>query len=73
MTCIDISFCFHKRTIKALWRTRILNPYQKEQITEEHEDQGVVIPEDSASILENEEKMSRIFSAELPINVSYTN
>jgi len=72
MTSIDISFCFHKRTIKALWRTRILNPYQREQITEEHEDQeGFVIPEDSASILENEEKMSRIFSAELPIKVSY--
>jgi len=54
-----------------LWRTRILNPYQKEQISEEHEDQErFVIPEDSASILEDEEKMSRIFSAELPIKVS---
>ena len=54
-----------------MWRTRILNPYQKEQIPEEHEDQeSFVIPEDSASILEDEEKMSRIFSAELPIKVS---
>lgn len=54
-----------------MWRTRILNPYQKEQITEEHEDQeGFVIPEDSPSIFEDEEKMSRIFSAELPIKVS---
>ncbi|ESW10014.1 hypothetical protein PHAVU_009G174400 [Phaseolus vulgaris] len=64
------SFSAASRTIKALWRTRILNPYQREQITEEHEDQeGFVIPEDSASILENEEKMSRIFSAELPIKM----
>lgn len=54
-----------------MWRTRILNPYQKEQISEEHEDQeSFVILEDSASILEDEEKMSRIFSAELPIKVS---
>ncbi|BAT79465.1 hypothetical protein LR48_Vigan04g066700 [Vigna angularis] len=58
------------RTIKALWRTRILNPYKKDQITEEHEDQeGFVIPEDSASILENKANMSRIFSAELPIRM----
>jgi len=71
MPSIDILFCFHQRTIKALWRTRILNPYQKEQITEEHDDQeGFVIPEDSASVLENEENMSRIFSAEVPIRVS---
>lgn len=71
MPSIDISFCFHNRTIKALWRTRILNPYQKDQITEEHEDQeGFVIPEDYASILENKVNMSRIFSAELPIRVS---
>ncbi|CAJ1974960.1 unnamed protein product [Sphenostylis stenocarpa] len=64
------SFSAASRTIKALWRTRILNPYQKEQNTAEHEDQeGFVIPEDSASILENEEKMTRIFSAELPIKL----
>ncbi|TKY73549.1 C2 and GRAM domain-containing protein [Spatholobus suberectus] len=65
-----VSFSVASRTIKALWRTRILNPYQKEQITEEHDDQeGFVIPEDSASILEDEEKMIRIFSAELPITM----
>nr|KYP69631.1 Uncharacterized protein YHR080C family [Cajanus cajan] len=65
-----VSFSAASRTIKALWRTRILNPYQKEQITDDHEDQeGLVIPEDSATILEDEEKMSRIFSAELPIKV----
>ncbi|RDX79863.1 C2 and GRAM domain-containing protein, partial [Mucuna pruriens] len=65
-----VTFSAASRTIKALWRTRILNPYQKEQITEEHEDQeGFVIPEDTASILEDEEKMSRIFSAELPIKM----
>ncbi|KAH1126466.1 hypothetical protein AAZX31_06G169700 [Glycine max] len=65
-----VSFSAASRAIKALWRTRILNPYQKEQISEEHEDQErFVIPEDSASILEDEEKMSRIFSAELPIKM----
>ncbi|XP_027337352.1 C2 and GRAM domain-containing protein At5g50170 [Abrus precatorius] len=65
-----VSFSAASRTIKALWRTRILNPYQKEQITEEHEDQeGLVIPEDSGSILEDEAKMSKIFSAELPIKM----
>lgn len=54
----------------ALWRTRILNPYHKEQVTEEHEDQeAFVIPEDSGSILEDEAKMSRIYYAELPIKV----
>jgi len=49
----------------------MLNPYQKEQTTEEHEDQDVlVMPEDSGSILEDEAKMSRIYSAELPIKVT---
>lgn len=67
----DDTFYFYKRTIMALWRARILNPYQKEQITEEHEDQEVlVMPEDSGSILEDEAKMSRIYSAELPIKVT---
>ncbi|KAL2340952.1 hypothetical protein Fmac_008892 [Flemingia macrophylla] len=65
-----VSFSAASRTIKALWRTRILNNYQKEHITDDHEDQECfVISEDSASILENEEKMTRIFSAELPIKV----
>ncbi|KAK7302138.1 hypothetical protein RJT34_13018 [Clitoria ternatea] len=64
-----VSFSAASRTIKALWRTRILNPYQKEQITEEHEDQeGFVIPEDSG-LLEDEAKMSKVFSAELPIKM----
>jgi hypothetical protein len=55
----------------ALWRTRILIPYQKEQITEEHEDQEVlVMPDDNGSILEDEAKMSSIYSAELPIKVT---
>lgn len=67
----DNTFCFYKRTIIGLWRARILNPYQKEQITEEHEEQEVlVIPEDSGSILEDEAKMSKIYSAELPIKVT---
>lgn len=66
-----VSFGSASRTIMALWRARMLNPYQKEQITEEHEDQEVlVMPEDSGSILEDEAKMSRIYSAELPIKVS---
>lgn len=49
----------------------MLNPYQKEQLIEDHESQeGVAIPEDSELILEDEAKMSIIYSAELPINVS---
>ncbi|KAJ1403301.1 VASt domain [Sesbania bispinosa] len=65
-----VSFSAASRTIMALWRTRILNPYHKEQLTEEHDDQeGFVIPEDSESFLEDEAKMSKIYSAELPIKV----
>ncbi|GAU29916.1 hypothetical protein TSUD_148240, partial [Trifolium subterraneum] len=65
-----VSFGSASRTIMALWRTRILNPYQKEQITEEHEDQEVlVMPDDYGSILEDEVKMSSIYSAELPIKM----
>ncbi|XP_027190336.1 C2 and GRAM domain-containing protein At5g50170 isoform X2 [Cicer arietinum] len=66
-----VSFGAASRTIIGLWRARILNPYQKEQITEEHEEQEVlVIPEDSGSILEDEAKMSKIYSAELPIKMT---
>ncbi|XP_058787396.1 C2 and GRAM domain-containing protein At5g50170-like isoform X2 [Vicia villosa] len=65
-----VSFGSASRTITALWRTRILNPYQKEQITEEHEDQDVLLmPENSGSMIEAEEKMFRIYSAELPIKM----
>ena len=51
--------------------SRNAEPYQKEQIKEEHEDQEVlVMPEDSGSILEDDAKMSRIYSAELPIKLT---
>ncbi|XP_061343598.1 C2 and GRAM domain-containing protein At5g50170 [Gastrolobium bilobum] len=66
-----VSFSAASRTIMALWRTRILSPYQKAQPIEEHEDQedDLVIPEDTGPILLDEAKMSKIYSAELPIKM----
>ena len=66
----------------ALWRMRTLTPDQKAQIVEEQEDQdersimledagSVMDAEDAGSILDAEgAKMSKIYTAELPINVS---
>ncbi|KAK7281951.1 hypothetical protein RIF29_10359 [Crotalaria pallida] len=66
-----VSFGAASRTTRALWRTRKLNLYRKEQLTEEHEgqDEGFTIPEDIGFILDDEEKMSKIYSAELPIKM----
>jgi hypothetical protein len=57
----------------ALWRTRTLTPVQKTQIAEEQEDQDErsIMLEDAGPILDVEDaKMSKVYSAELPINVS---
>ncbi|MED6170371.1 hypothetical protein PIB30_030223 [Stylosanthes scabra] len=63
------SFGAASRTIRALWRARTL-PYQKEQVTEEHEEQdGFVIPEESEYVMDNEGKGSKIYSAEFPIKM----
>lgn len=66
-----VSFGVASRTIKALWRTRTLNPDLKAQLAEEQEDQeeGFVIPEDFGSMLDEEAKMSKIYSAEFPIKM----
>lgn len=57
----------------ALWRTRTLTPEQKAQIAEEQGDQeeSFFMLDNSGPIHEIEDtKMSRLFSAELPVNVS---
>ena len=56
----------------ALWKTRTLSPEQKAEIAEEQQEQGgksTVPDEDFASIVEDV-KMSKIYSAEIPVNVS---
>lgn len=62
------------RTIMALWRTRTLTgPDQKAQIVEEEEDQEErsLMVEDTEFVLEAEDaKLSEVYAAELPINVS---
>ncbi|KAK4264394.1 hypothetical protein QN277_025576 [Acacia crassicarpa] len=64
-----VSFGTACRTIKGLWRTRTLSPDLKAHLTEEQEDQeeGLVIPDESGSMLDEESKMSKIYSAEFPI------
>ncbi|KAI4336218.1 hypothetical protein L6164_014772 [Bauhinia variegata] len=65
-----VSFGVASRTIMALWRTRLLTPEQKAQIAEDQEDQeDFLIPNDSGSILDDEPKMSIIYSTELPIKM----
>uniref|UniRef100_A0A2N9IT31 C2 domain-containing protein n=1 Tax=Fagus sylvatica TaxID=28930 RepID=A0A2N9IT31_FAGSY len=76
-----VSFNVASRTIMALWRTRTLTPDQKAQIVEEQEDQdersimledagSIMDAEDAGSILDAEgAKMSKIYTAELPINI----
>lgn len=57
----------------GLWRTRTLSPDQKAQICEEHNDQDdrSTMLEDTESVLNLEDaKMSKVYTAELPINVS---
>ncbi|KAF1871073.1 hypothetical protein Lal_00020807 [Lupinus albus] len=66
-----VSFSAASRTIRALWRTRTLNLNQKEQFAEENENQeGFVILEDFGSGHDDEAKMSKIYSDELPIKAS---
>ncbi|KAE9608533.1 putative C2 domain, GRAM domain, VASt domain-containing protein [Lupinus albus] len=65
-----VSFSAASRTIRALWRTRTLNLNQKEQFAEENENQeGFVILEDFGSGHDDEAKMSKIYSDELPIKM----
>lgn len=56
----------------ALWRTRALTPEQTEQIAkEQHDQESSTVLDDAATILDTEDAdMSKIYSAELPIEVS---
>lgn len=56
----------------ALWRTRTLTPEQKAQIAEEQQDEEgrSLVFEDPGPVFNVEDaKMSKIYSAELPIDV----
>lgn len=57
----------------GLWRTRALSPDQKAQIAEDlddHEERSKML-EDTESILNLEDtKMSKVYTAEIPVNVS---
>ncbi|EEF51927.1 conserved hypothetical protein [Ricinus communis] len=68
-----VSFNTASRTIMALWRTRMLTPEQKALIAEEQQqdqEESPVMLEDSGPLLVAEEaKMSRVYSAELPISI----
>ena len=56
----------------ALWKTRTLSPEQKAEIADEQQEQdgkSTYPGEDFTSIVEDV-KMSKIYSAEIPVNVS---
>lgn len=58
----------------ALWKTRALTPEQKEGMLEEEQQEDEegrpITAEDSGLFFVNEDtKLSKIYSAELPINV----
>ncbi|XP_017972261.1 PREDICTED: C2 and GRAM domain-containing protein At5g50170 isoform X1 [Theobroma cacao] len=68
-----VSFNVASRTIMALWRTRTLTLDQKAQIAEEQQDQEErpITLEEVGSIRDVEiTKMSKIYSAELPISIT---
>lgn len=59
----------------ALWRTRKLPPDQKEEIVKEQleKDEKLALTEDAASYLVVEDvQMSKIYSADLPVHVSFS-
>ncbi|XVF08418.1 hypothetical protein REPUB_Repub07fG0002000 [Reevesia pubescens] len=68
-----VSFNVACRTIMALWRTRTLTPNQKAEIAEEQQDleERPITLEEVGSILDVEDaKMSKIYTAELPISIT---
>ncbi|KAF8037069.1 hypothetical protein BT93_B0092 [Corymbia citriodora subsp. variegata] len=67
-----VSFNSATRTIVALWRTRALTPEQTEQIAkEQHDQENSTLLDDDVTILDTEDAdMSKIYSAELPIEMS---
>lgn len=54
----------------ALWRTRTLTLDQKQQIAEEQQNQGEMSILEGSILNSEDAKMSRVYSAELPINAS---
>ncbi|KDO69491.1 hypothetical protein CISIN_1g001703mg [Citrus sinensis] len=66
-----VSFNDASRTIMALWRSRTLTAYQKEQIAEEQQVQEEMsTAADRGSVPNFEDaKMSKVYNAELPISV----
>ncbi|RVX18655.1 C2 and GRAM domain-containing protein [Vitis vinifera] len=67
-----VSFNVASRTIMALWRTRTLTPEQKAQIADEQQDEdgSSLLLKDPGSVFNVEEaKMSKVYSAELPIDI----
>lgn len=71
-----MTITFPGRTIVGLWRTRTPSSDQKTQIAEEQDDQEerskmLEDTEVTESILNLEDtKMSRIYTTEIPVNVS---
>lgn len=57
----------------ALWRTRILSVDQKAGIAEEQQEQDgkSILPDDiGSSLIVEDAKMSKVYSAQIPVNVS---
>ncbi|XVE56343.1 hypothetical protein DITRI_Ditri04bG0001700 [Diplodiscus trichospermus] len=68
-----LSFNVASRTIMALWRTRTLASDQKAENVEEQQDEeeSPIILEEVGSVLDaGDAKMSKIYTAELPISIT---
>lgn len=69
----NLNLCCTDRTIMALWRTRTLTPDQKAQIAEEQEDQddtSIMLEDAGANPDVEDTELCKVYTAELPINVS---
>lgn len=75
----DNYFC-KNRTIMALWKTRTLSPEEKAEIAEDqqaeiaeeqhNQDGESTLPDEGTSSIVEDVTMSKIYSAEIPVNVS---
>lgn len=56
----------------ALWKTRTLSPEQKAEIADEQQEQDgkSTSPDEESSLIVEDVKMSKIYSAEIPVSVS---
>ncbi|KAL5718136.1 hypothetical protein ACHQM5_011072 [Ranunculus cassubicifolius] len=67
-----VSFNAASRTIMALWRTRTLNPDQREELVEYQQEQDgrhVQIDDSGLFVDAEEAALSKVYSAELPVNI----